>query len=159
LAWVVSKMNSFFRAFLNSLLVVMVVVVFTQVFFRFVVERPLPWSEEVARYIMVWLTFLGAALAVEKRAHAVVEMFVKWFPRPVRVGMALLAMAASCLFYGLMTYYGARLITHSMTQFSPVLQLPMGYVYVVIPLSGVMLLLNTLVQAHELLVNRKGEGN
>ncbi|MDA8226350.1 MAG: TRAP transporter small permease subunit, partial [Desulfitobacterium hafniense] len=46
---------------------VMSVIILAQVIFRYVLEAPLPWSEEVARYLMVWGTFLGAGLGVRKR--------------------------------------------------------------------------------------------
>lgn len=152
---VIRKSNRVVENFLNLLLIVMVVVVFAQVIFRFVLEQPLPWSEEVARYIMVWIAFLGAALAIEKRAHPLVEVFVNLLPVKVRIPVHILAVGLSCIFYTIILYYGLMFVTSSMTQPSAVMRIPMGCVYVVIPLSGLMLFLNSLIEVQKLLSGRR----
>ncbi len=63
---VLGCVNTVTEYVVSVLLVIMVVVVFLQVIFRFVIHASLPWSEELSRYILVWLSFLGAAIGVRK---------------------------------------------------------------------------------------------
>ena len=60
------------------------VIAFGAVFFRFVLHDPLAWSEESARYMMVWVTFLGAGYAMGKGRHIGVTMFVDHLPEGAR---------------------------------------------------------------------------
>ena len=155
-ASVIKKANGIVENFSGSLLAVMVIVVFAQVIFRFVLEKPLPWSEEVARYIMVWITFLGAALAVKKMAHPQVEVFVDFLPRKIRFSVYIVAMALSCIFYTVIVYYGSMFVTSSMMQPSAVMRIPMGLVYMVIPISGLLLILNSLAQIQNFNSDKRG---
>ncbi|MDW7675966.1 MAG: TRAP transporter small permease [Bacillota bacterium] len=150
----IHKINNAFKYFLNFILASMVLVVFAQVIFRFVLSKPLPWSEEISRYMMVWITFLGAALAIEKKAHALVEFFVDLLPEKLRVIVKVIAIILSCVFYGIIAFYGWNFLSSSLTQFSAVLQLPMAYVYIVIPLSGILLILNSLAELEKLILRR-----
>ena len=63
---------------------VMGVVLLAQVFFRYVLNAPLIWSEELARYLLVWVTFLGIPYGIRHRAHIEMEYFFKKFPHPLQ---------------------------------------------------------------------------
>ena len=69
------QINSVIEYIALVLLFLMVVVVFLQVIFRFVLHSSLSWSEEFARYTMIWLSFLGISIGVKKKAHIGVEIF------------------------------------------------------------------------------------
>ena len=58
----------------------MTVVVFLQVVYRYVLTQPLHWSEELARYLFVWLSILGATLGLQKRGHFGLDFFYRMFP-------------------------------------------------------------------------------
>ncbi len=74
------RVNSLAEYAVCALLAVMVVVVFLQVIFRFVIRSSLPWSEELARYLMVWIVFLGASIGVKRKSHIGVEAVVALLP-------------------------------------------------------------------------------
>jgi TRAP-type C4-dicarboxylate transport system permease small subunit len=152
----VKKMNRVSEHFLNILMAIMVLVVFIQIIFRFLLTIPLSWSEEVARYIMVWTTFLGAALAVEKKAHPFIEVFVNLLPLEIKVPVNILIICLSCVFYAILVFYGAMFVTSSVMQPSAAMEIPMGYVYIIIPVGGIMLILNSLVQIQAVWKKRKG---
>lgn len=120
---------------------VMVIVIFAQVVFRYVFEDSLSWSEELGRYLFIWITFLGAALGVRSNAHVALDSLVKVMPpaiqKPVRwIGyLAMLALAV------VMVVTGQSLIELGMRQRTAAMQLPMGYVYVVLPVSGALMIL------------------
>lgn len=138
----IDLLNDFIKHILNILLFIMVIVVFAQVVIRYALNNPLAWSEEIARYILVWLTFLGAAYAMSKQAHVGVEVFVKLFPVKIQKGVLVLATFVSLFFFAIMIYQGYLFALRTMTQTSPVLHFPMGGVYSVIPLSGIILSIN-----------------
>ncbi|QBP42434.1 TRAP transporter small permease [Paenisporosarcina antarctica] len=138
----INYMNVTIKHFLNVILAVLVIAVFLQVIFRFVLQQPLAWTEELARYCLVWLTFLGAAFAMSMKAHIGMEVFVKLFALPFQKALYVIATIASLMFFLLMVVQGYDLAIQSMSQLSPVLRIPMGIIYLVIPLSGFILIVN-----------------
>ena len=69
---------------LVGLFCVILVIILVAVFFRYVVNQSLFWSDEVVRYLFVWFTLLGAALVLRDRRHIRVEFFVEQMPRGLR---------------------------------------------------------------------------
>lgn len=116
-----------------------------QVIFRFVINSPLAWTEELARYSLVWLTFLGAAYAMSLKAHIGVEFFVDRFSGIGKKILQTVATLISLIFFGLMIFSGYDLVSNTMEQTSPVLDIPMGFVYAAIPVSGLLLAVNLIV--------------
>ncbi|QRG67539.1 TRAP transporter small permease [Brevibacillus choshinensis] len=140
----ISKINSFTRFIVVALLAVMVVAVFLQVLFRFFLDQPLAWTEELARYLLIWITFLGSAYAMAIRAHIGTEYIQKFLSPLMNKIVLSLAAILSIFFFVVMVQQGYALAARSMTQTSPTLLVPMGYVYMVIPISGVLLIMNVL---------------
>ncbi|MFD1862785.1 TRAP transporter small permease [Planococcus chinensis] len=139
---VIDYMNIGIKHFLNIILAVLVTVVFLQVIFRFVLGSPLAWTEELARYSLIWITFLGAAYAMSLKAHIGMELFVNLFGIPIRKALYILSTIATLAFFLMMVIQGTDLAMQSMSQLSPVLRIPMGIIYAVIPLSGLILIVN-----------------
>ncbi len=121
----------------------MVVVVAAQVFCRYVLNHSLFWSEELARYLLVWLTFLGATVAYHRRVHPSIDIL------PARIGpaggrvMAITGYLAALLFFGVLTVYGLQFAHFVRAQISPALQIPKWIVLLPLPLSGAILCLHT----------------
>lgn len=138
----VDYMNWGIKHILNLLMALLVVVVFLQVIFRFALDSPLAWTEELARYSLIWLTFLGAAYAMSSKAHIGMEFFVNLFNLSIRKALYIIATFASLLFFLLMVIEGYDLAMQGMSQLSPVLRIPMGMIYMVIPVSGAILIIN-----------------
>jgi TRAP-type C4-dicarboxylate transport system permease small subunit len=119
--------------------VIMTIMIFLQVIFRYVIKAPLSFSEELARYMFVWSVAMGSALALRKRKHIGVEVFVEWLPVRVRDQVKIVGGLFNLLFFGLLVWYGFVMVGATMDQLSPALLLPMGYVYLAIPSSGIVL--------------------
>jgi TRAP-type transport system small permease protein len=119
--------------------VIMTIMIFLQVIFRYVIKAPLSFSEELARYMFVWSVAMGSALALRKRQHIGVEVVVEWLPVRVRDKVKTVGGLFSLLFFGLLVWYGFVMVGATMDQLSPALLLPMGYVYLAIPTSGIVL--------------------
>jgi TRAP-type C4-dicarboxylate transport system permease small subunit len=112
------------------------VIVFLQVVFRFVLRLPAPWSEEMARYLLVTMTFIGAAIAVRYQSHLVAVNIFRKAPKTVAVGANLLVECAILFFSVLMLKGSIDMIliagTETATSFT---WLRMAYVYTIIPFS------------------------
>ncbi|ASN06278.1 TRAP transporter small permease [Virgibacillus necropolis] len=139
---IIAYINIGMKHFLNILLAVLVTSVFLQVIFRFVLNSPLAWTEELARYCLVWLTFLGAAYAMALKQHIGVEFFTNLFPEVGKKILYVCATLVSLMFFIIIIYQGFNLATSAMSQMSPALQIPMGLIYMVLPISGLFLAIN-----------------
>lgn len=124
-----------------ALAAAMFVCVFLQVFTRYVLLSPLSWTEEVARYVFVWASFLGAAVLVGRGEHFSIDLIVRAL-RPKWQSILAIAVGALVMTFAmLMTVYGLRVSLRLLTATSPVLELSLGLVYSIIPISGVYMLL------------------
>lgn len=113
------------------------VVVAAQVITR-AIEISLPWAEELARFLMIWLTFLGCSLALYRKGHLSVNFFCNMAPKPIRLALGIFTRLAMIGFFGVLTVCGFQLMLLSMNTISSSLQWSMGAVYSVLPLSSMI---------------------
>lgn len=142
------------------LLVLMVVLVFLGVFFRYVLGASLAWYDEFASYLLVWLTFCGAVAASYRGRHIGFDLVVNRFmPRTRRVA-GVVAELLVLGFHVVLFYYG-WILTQKMGDETAV-SLPwvrMGWVYSVLPIAGGLMLLISLERLRHLLFgNATGKG-
>lgn len=133
-------------ALLALMLLVMVVAIFYQIFGRYVLGRAPSWGEELARYLMVYVTMLGSAAELRKGGHiTVTTMTDRLGPTGLRVLLAVrdVAVAATC---GLLVNAGIGLASMMHRQSSPAFEIPMSIPYSAQPL-GFALILVLLVAA------------
>lgn len=119
-----------------------------QVLVRFVLTRAgltlsVPWSEEVGRYLMIWLIFLGAAFAC-RRAQMIALTFVtgrvpQYLQRYVDLAGALICLA----FFLLLIRVGWQAVQFGWIERSPVLQIPKAWVYLAMPVGAALMAVNT----------------
>jgi TRAP-type C4-dicarboxylate transport system permease small subunit len=110
-----------------------------QVISRYIFNSPSEFTDELSRYLLIWVGLLGAAYVTGTRGHIAIDFFVKkFFPKRIKqneyfIQLVILLFAITVLIIG-----GYRLvyITLSLGQLSSSLQIPLGYVYTVLPLSG-----------------------
>ena len=126
---------------LAFLMAVMVINVLWQVFTRYVVGIPSSFTDELARYLLIWVGILGAAYAAGRRIHVAIDILPsRLTPKSqakllVFVNVVIIVFAFTVLVIG-----GTRLvyITFLLKQNSPALQIPLGGVYTIIPVSGLL---------------------
>jgi len=144
-----NKKQSSFFSFLDkfedysvtALYMVMVVVIFLQVFFRFVVKASLPWSEELARYIMAWAVFIGASIAAKEGAHIGIDSIVTRLPKKMERYIRTFAMVLSFLFSVILVYLAALIIQFLMKtgQKTPAMMIPMWIAYFSVLFGSVLM--------------------
>ena len=123
------------------LMALLVVVVVASVLFRYVLLSPLSWSEEVGRYVMIWLGFLSASLAVHQGLHVGVEFVVSWVPPRLAAWLRGLARAGVAAFLLIVAAYGFSLVTNLWDQLSPVMEIRMTWPYLAIPVGSLLMLI------------------
>ncbi|MEU2202544.1 TRAP transporter small permease [Isoptericola sp. NPDC019482] len=126
------------------LLGALVLVVAWQVFTRQVLSAPSVWSEELAKYLFVWLSFFGTALVFGERGHIAVDFLVRKAPEHLQRAAAVLSQVVTFAFAALVLVYGGwQLAQLTWTQDVPSLPLMVGWLYLVLPVSGVLVLFYT----------------
>ncbi len=129
------------EAALLLLFLVMVGAIFWQVFARYVLESPTAWSEELARFLLVWVTMLGSALVLRDDDHVAVTLVIEQLPMGLRRAIGFVRDALILAMAGALAYYGAGLALLAHRQTSPGLNIPMAYPYAAIPVSAVLIAL------------------
>lgn len=127
-------------SFTTVLFIAMVLIVFAQVVFRYVFHNSLSWSEEIARYLLVWIIFLSVGYVLGQKAHIYLDVLFLRFPRKVRSALHKFS-AILMLFYAfIVTYYGFELMLIGARQKSSAVEIPMNLVYIALPLGGLLLM-------------------
>ena len=122
------------------LMTVMVATILLQVFCRFVLGNPLSWSEELARYAFVWITFLGAAVAYRHGGHIVVETVVTLLPRRLQAVLAWVVDALAVVALLVLLVQGFRIVEVNSNVEATMLEIPMSWVYASVPVSAAIML-------------------
>ncbi len=122
---------------------------------RYVLGDQSRWTEEVAIYLLVWVTFLATPLAYHVKAHLGVDYLIRKL-HPSTHGFAAIAAHVCTVFFAVVVLVlgGFRLVweTLAANQLSPALDIPVGIFYIVIPISGIML---TIFALNDMLQTRK----
>jgi TRAP-type C4-dicarboxylate transport system permease small subunit len=126
----------------GGLLLIVFLVVLSQVLMRYLFAYPNPWSEELSRFCFIWLSTLGAALAVERRSHFGFDQVVKRLSSTRRRWAQRLATILVMAVAFLLVISGVALVRLALGQHSPALDLPMAWVYGAVPVSGVLMLVH-----------------
>jgi TRAP-type C4-dicarboxylate transport system permease small subunit len=116
------------------------------------------WVEETSRFLFIWLSFLGAVLAVEGMAHIRIDFFAQLLPPRARLALEILVYLTMAGFAAIMAYEGALVALRAGDR-SPVLLIPMSWAYLSLPVSGVAIVLFALRILAGLVVRfARGEG-
>lgn len=139
-----------------TLFLIMVAVTTWQVIARYILSNPSTITEEFIRFSLIWLSMLAASYVVGKRSHIAFTMISDRFKGKNKVGLELFIQSAFLLFsLAIMTYGGVKAISITMSQLSPSLGIPMGYVYLSLPVSGLLITFYSIVNMAQLLTKYK----
>ena len=136
----------------------MALVVAAQVFSRYALNHSLFWSEELARYLLVWLTFLGAAVAYRRGVHPGIDIvYAKLPPAAKRLTTAVVGLLSLTLF-AVMIVFGVQFAHFVRLQISPALGIPKWIIFAIIPVSGALLAVHGLAFLAAALKGRDRDG-
>ncbi len=118
---------------------VMVAIVLGAVFFRYVLNDSLSWSDELVRYLFVWFSLVGSALVLREREHIRVEYFVEKFPPRLRRGVEVAMAAGVCLFHAALTVLGGLWVWETRGTVTSALQWPLNlFFYAALPVASLL---------------------
>lgn len=132
-------------AVLIAIVGVMTVVVFLQVLYRYVFAQPLQWSEELARYLFVWLSIMGATLALQKKGHFGLDLFYKMLSSRFRRIVKFLVYLLLGIVIFVILFQGIILVQKTALQESPAMGISMGWAYASLPVGGALMAIHLIV--------------
>jgi len=113
--------------------------------FRYILKAPLPWSEELARYLMVWGASLGASIAFREGSHVGVTMIMDRFHGRTGVVLTRSGQMIVALFMAIVMIEGFFLVLKLEGQTSTAMEIPMAWAYLAIPVGCLLILVETLI--------------
>ena len=114
-----------------------------QVFTRFVLRDPSSFTEELARFFLIWVGLLGASYAAGKKMHLAIDVLLQALKNKTKIWTDIIIQVFIFLFsFFVMVVGGLRLVTITLTlnQISAALRIKLGYVYLVLPISGLLIM-------------------
>jgi TRAP-type C4-dicarboxylate transport system permease small subunit len=138
------------------LLTAMTIVVILGIVARYILLISIPWTEELARYLMIWTGFVGFGVAYRKRELIAVRLFIDKLP-PHLLRMAFFISDIACsIFLILVVIYGIKLCVMNIYQVAPALRISMGIIYAAIPLGCCLYLVFVVESISSFLKTKKG---
>lgn len=138
-----SSVDQVLKWLVIALMGVMVLNVLWQVFTRFVLRDPSSYTEELARYLLIWVGLLGAAYAASQKMHLAIDILTARLHGRSRHYAEMFIYLCTFLFaLTIMVIGGIRLVNLTLTlnQISAALQIKLAYVYLALPLSGIIIM-------------------
>lgn len=134
------------EAVVGTLVAVISVSVLLSVIYRYVLSQALSWADELPSFLFLWVVFLGAALGVKRASHFEISAFVTALPASVRSTLKYVSMATQAALAAFLVIYGWELVDLTKDNRSPALDIPLAFVYVSVPISGVLMILYLIPQ-------------
>lgn len=147
--------------FIGAALAFTSALLFANVFLRYVFLAPINWAEELTLYLMVWIVFIGGAVAVRTRGHIAIDLLPLVLSsanrRRLAIGVALAALAFFAWFFW---YSGEHVLrVRAAGQTTPVMEAPMWLAYLAMPAGSLLMGLRTLQQLYRTLRERAAPGS
>lgn len=137
-------LNNYIQSLVSIMGIIMTMVVASQVFSRYVLNHSLFWSEELARIILIWLTFFGSTVAYYHGLHPGVDTVFRRLPGNFKQVVELISHLAGMVLFTVMVVWGAKFAWFVRLQITPALNLPKWFVMAVVPVCGIIFLIHAL---------------
>ncbi len=126
-------------------MVVLTLIVFMDVILRYIFKQGFSWTQEIATLMLVWFSFIGMAIGVLEKIHISIEMFTSKLPDKAVAVLECLNHILIAVFGGTMIYFGAVIMDMTKLSTMPATKLPSSVLYIILPLSGILVLLNAVL--------------
>lgn len=126
------------------ILAAMAIMVFANVALRFLTDNSILWVEELSRYLMIWLTFIGAGLVLRYGGHIGIDNLQESMPGHARWIRGVIFAIMLC-FFVFMFFVGIRYAVFTWGQSTPVMEIPVGAVYLAMPIGFALMILHALI--------------
>jgi TRAP-type C4-dicarboxylate transport system permease small subunit len=134
-------LNIFLQAIAALMLLAIVLIVLSNVFFRYFLHIGLGWTEEAARFLLIGMTFVAAAIAVKQWGHFQLLIARNWIPERFHKAIQVFSVLIVLIMSAVLVRYGIAITQVSWFQTSPTMEWSMGYLYSMVPASGTIMFL------------------
>jgi len=149
------RINWFLERLCVALLVLLVLDVWLGVLVRYVIPLPLTFTEELARYLMIWMALLAVSSGIAYREHIGVEFIFARLPAPVRRWLAVAFDAIGFAFFAALFWYGLGFTDTGFNRVTMIYGMPKGYAYAGVPLAALVACLQlALMGVHDFFATR-----
>ena len=138
------------------LLAVMTIAIFLQIVLR-LLGLPLSWTEEIGRYMFIWLIYIGCASAIRKRKHISVELLDLFLKERGKFVLNIISNVVFLIFAVILTYYSFSVVQRVSTQLSPAIRMPMSIPYSSVLVGGALLVVRLIQDTIARFKERKKE--
>ncbi len=135
--------------FILGLFVLVTLVLTASIITRFIqpylpegINAQIPWAEEVVKYSILWVTWLGSAVVIGERGHFALNLLTRKYPN--LKFLQIVYNASIFIVAGLFVYYGSIVAWNMRIQRTPSLQLPKIYINIIVPIAGMLMILYTI---------------
>ena len=139
------------------LLILMTLDLLMGVFCRYVLLNPFIWTEEVSRYMMIWVAGLAMSSCIKRGEHLTIRFLVDFFPCGVAFVLDLFLRVILFGFLVILTWYGVDLVHSNLKFSSQALDISMAFPVSVVPVSGALMLIQLVIVTHLRLTSRGKE--
>ena len=143
------------RALMIAALAVMAVIVLANVLTRYLTNYSIPWSEELARYLMIWLTFLGIGPVFRLGGHVAIDTLQDSLRASMARAVRLLIVAAVAVFCAVVAYFGSAYVGRTWMQATAVMEIPFALVAAAVPTGMILALWHLAVVARSFILERR----
>jgi TRAP-type C4-dicarboxylate transport system permease small subunit len=151
----VEKINTFLDRASLILIVIMVLLVWMQVFMRYLLNFSPFWIEAAARYMMIWSLLMASAVLVGSDGHVRVDFIQQLYSPTVDKVISLVLSLAILVFLLVYTVFGMEAALDQWTVRDGSIRISMFWPFIIVPISGILMILNLLVRMHEILTNKE----
>lgn len=149
-----NKLQNAINTLTSFILILIMLIIFAQTFFRFVIFKSLPWSEELSRYLFVAMIALGINIAVTKDMMVSIDIIDNYLndkiKKIVKIIRYIISLIVSCILF----YSSIDMIKVGFFQKSPALQMPLGIMYIILCIGFVLSSLSLIAKIYD---ETKGE--
>lgn len=155
----IKKINSGLMAAIRMILIifgtVLTILVITNVILRYVFNSGISWSEEAARFLFIWCSFLGAMLGMNENAHMRLDFVVEKFPGVSRKVIEVIALLIMLVLVGVLFYGGIEVVITTWQIPTSALKMPKGLVYLCAPICFGYIFLRSIGSIVEVISDKK----
>ena len=153
------RFESLFLAFNRWLLIailgLMSLIIFTNVGLRYLTNESLPWAEEVARHLMIWLTFVGCGPVLRYGGHIAIDNLQDALPVAWALALRWLIVLLMLGLFGFFMYFGWDYMDRTQYQSTPATQISFAWIYMALPLGMAMTLIHWLLIVRSYIARRE----
>ncbi len=145
------RLNRYVERFCVALMVLLVLDVWLGVLARYVIPLPLTFTEELARYLMIWMALLAVSSGISHREHIGVLVVIERLPREVRKWLAVAFDVIAFGFFAVLFFYGLDFVERGFSRYTMIYQIPKAYPFITVPLASAIACIQLfLVSLHDI---------